>query len=176
MLQDELYPRAADMPSHSHLLNYFIPLSTIIEMAEESKEIDPKIEEEILKEEINHTEAVSTSENDNDEIEGEIVDATSADGVAAESSSKKKKRSKRAKLKKALGAVSSDVGSSEGPSASPNTASKLTTSMVEQLLEMNPSLKSEVAGMGKEEAAEAVKKLDVADLLTGMVIGWLLVP
>jgi glycylpeptide N-tetradecanoyltransferase len=41
---------------------------------------------------------------------------------------------------------------------------------VEQLLEMNPSLKSEVAGMGKEAATEAVKKLDVADLLTGMSV------
>lgn len=141
-------------------------------MAEASKESDPKIGKQIVEEEINSTEVASTSENDNDEIEDEHADATNTDGAAAESSSKKKK-SKRAKLRKALGAAVGGGGgeaeASEGPSSSANAASKLTTSMVEQLLEMNPSLKSEVAGMGKEEAAEAVKKLDVADLLTGMV-------
>lgn len=144
------------LPSTYHLNS----LNIVVDMAEESKEIDPKLEEKIIKEDLN---------SDHDEVEDENVDAASKDGAAVESSAKKKK-SKRAKLKKALGAGSSDVGSSEGSSASANTASKLTTSMVEQLLEMNPSLKSEVAGMGKEEAAEAVKKLDVADLLTGMVI------
>ncbi len=41
--------------------------------------------------------------------------------------------------------------------------------MVDQLLEMNPSLKSEVAGMDRDKAVEAVNKLDVSDLLTGMV-------
>jgi glycylpeptide N-tetradecanoyltransferase len=139
-------------------------------MAEESKEIDPTVEKETVKEvETNFTDIASTSENDNEEIEDEHVDATTTEDIAAESMSKKKK-SKRAKLKKALGTGSKEVGTSEGSDASTNTARKLTTSMVEQLLEMNPSLKSEVAGMGKEAAAEAVKKLDVADLLTGMVI------
>ena len=138
-------------------------------MAEASKQIDPNVGKEVVKEEINASEVASTSENDNDENADEPVDATNADSVAAGSSSKKKK-SKREKLKKALGAGSSEADAAEGSSASANAASKLTTSMVEQLLEMNPSLKSEVAGMGKEEAAEAVKKLDVADLLTGMVI------
>ena len=153
------------LPSTYHLNS----LNIIVDMAEESKEIDPKLEEKLVQEEINSMELASTSENDHEEVEDENMDAANKDDVAAESSAKKKK-SKRAKLKKALGAGSGDVGSSEGSSASANTASKLTTSMVEQLLEMNPSLKSEVAGMGKEEAAEAVKKLDVADLLTGMVI------
>ena len=139
-------------------------------MAQESKEIDPKLDETIIHDEMNSTEVASTSENDHDDAEEEGIDAANKDGGATESSATKKK-SKRARLKKALGAgSSSDVGPSEGSSASANTASKLTTSMVEQLLEMNPSLKSEVAGMGKEEAAEAVKRLDVADLLTGMVI------
>lgn len=139
-------------------------------MAEESKEIDPKLNETIIQDEADSAEVASASENDHDDAEEERVDAANNDGGATESSAKKK-RSKRAKLKKAFGAgSSSDAGPSEGSSSSANTASKLTTSMVEQLLEMNPSLKSEVAGMGKEEAAEAVKRLDVADLLTGMVI------
>lgn len=77
----------------------------------------------------------------------------------------KPKKSKKAKIKKALG-----VGSKDGdPGSSSNPVSKLTPNMVEQLLEMNPSLKGEVAGMNKEKAAEILKKLEVADLLTGMV-------
>jgi glycylpeptide N-tetradecanoyltransferase len=160
--------RGRGYASYRHLLNLIFSTGIKSNMAEESKEIDPKFEEELVKEVTNTTDIASTSENDNDEVEDEHEDATTTDGAAAESSSKKRK-SKRAKLKKVLGAGSSEAEKSEGPSASANTASKLTTNMVEQLLEMNPSLKSEVAGMGKEQAAQAVKKLDVADLLTGMV-------
>lgn len=86
----------------------------------------------------------------------------------------RKKKSKRAKLKSALGAGSHDAGaSSSNNSTSP--ASKLTPGMVEQLLEMNPSLQSEVAGMDKEKAVEKLQQLEVADLLTGMVWQSLLV-
>ena len=77
----------------------------------------------------------------------------------------KKKKSKKARIKKALGVGGQDQGSASAP----NPASKLTPGMMEQLLEMNPSLKGEVAGMTKEKAADVLKKLDVADLLTGMV-------
>lgn len=100
-------------------------------------------------------------EEDHAEVEGQ--------DAAAASSSAKKKKSKKAKMKKVLGATSKDNGAASSSSSSANPASKLTTGMVEQLLEMNPSLKGEVAGMDKEKAAEALKKLDVADLLTGMV-------
>lgn len=136
-------------------------------MSEESKEIDPKVDEAVVEQFVTPQVANAT---DNDQAdEEEPADITNPDAVAAGSSAKKKK-SKRAKLKKAFGVGSSEDGGGEGSSGSSNPASKLTTGMVEQLLEMNPSLKSEVAGMDKEKAAATLKKLDVADLLTGMVI------
>ena len=132
-------------------------------MTEESKEIDHKVDEAAVKEVVEAESA--TSPTNEDAEEDEAPDSTSPDAVAAGSTAKKKK-SKKAKLKKALGVESSQ---SKEASSSSNPASKLTNGMVEQLLEMNPSLKSEVSGMDKNNAAEAVKKMEVADLLTGMV-------
>lgn len=138
-----------------------------IKMPEESKEIDPKVDEEALEEELkeNATEIPVADESGEDEPAA----STSSDAVAASSSTKKKKSKRAALKKKFLGAGASDQGNNEPSESSSNPASKLTNDMVEQLLEMNPSLKSEVAGMDREKAAEAVKKLDVSDLLTGMV-------
>lgn len=136
-------------------------------MSAESKEIDSKAQEEVINKALT---SQGSTKTDNDETdEEESTEATNADAIAATSSTKKKK-SKKAKLKKAFGVGAKDDDSAEGSSSSSNPASKLTPGMVEQLLEMNPSLKSEVAGMNKDKAAEALKKLDVADLLTGMVI------
>lgn len=114
------------------------------------------------------TEDVQNDKDDDELDEDEPTDNTNTD-AAAVSSGAKKKRSKKAKLKKAFGSRKSADASVEESSTSANPASKLTPGMVEQLLEMNPSLKSEVAGMNKEKAAQTLKKLDVADLLTGMV-------
>ena len=135
-------------------------------MSEESKEIDLKVNEAVIGEVV--IPQVSNATDNDEADEDEAADITNPDAVAAGSSAKKK-RSKKAKLKKAFGVGSSEDGGGEGSSTSSNPASKLTTGMVEQLLEMNPSLKSEVAGMDREKAAETLKKLDVADLLTGMV-------
>lgn len=141
-------------------------------MSQESKEIDPKVDDAVV-EEIVTSQVSNVTDNDEaeaeaDEDESTDITLTNPDAVAAGSSAKKKK-SKKAKLKKALGVGGGEDGGGESSSSS-NPASKLTTGMVEQLLEMNPSLKSEVAGMDKEKAAATLKKLDVADLLTGMVI------
>ena len=137
-------------------------------MTEESKEVDPKLDAEVVKDILanqdDEHESLSNEDGDEEEpAEGEAPDAGAA------GSSAKKKKSKKAKMKKALGIVKKEDGEASASSGSANPASKLTTEMVEQLLEMNPSLKGEVAGMDKEKAAEALKKLDVADLLTGMV-------
>ena len=135
-------------------------------MAEESKETDSKVDEEALEEVLQR----KSTEIPVDDKSGEDEPAasTSSDAVATSSTAKKKK-SKRAAVRKIFGAGGSDHGNDEASESSSNPASKLTDDMVEQLLEMNPSLKSEVAGMDREKAAEAVKKLDVSDLLTGMV-------
>ena len=135
-------------------------------MNEESELVDPQVEEDAAKEVLGQS---STTDQDSAE-EADQNPSKDSDPVAASSVAKKKK-SKKAKLKKALGVGGSkDKNGSGEPS---NPASKLTGNMVEQLLEMNPSLKSEVSGMDKEKAAETLKKLDVADLLTGMVsLAW----
>ena len=133
-------------------------------MSLQSKEEDTKLDGEVVREIVKEAESkaageISAEEESNDDGAGTAnVDAGSKG---------KKKKSKKARLKKALGVGNTDA--SPGSGSSSNPASKLTSGMVDQLLEMNPSLKGEVAGMTKEQRADALKKLDVADLLTGMV-------
>ncbi|KAL8895421.1 MAG: hypothetical protein Q9207_008182 [Kuettlingeria erythrocarpa] len=136
-------------------------------MNAESKEVDPAVNADGIKEVTREDENEDASSEEVEEEEA--AEGESQDAVAAGSSAKKKK-SKKAKIKKALGVLKKDDGAASSSGSSANPASKLTTEMVEQLLEMNPSLKNEVAGMDKEKAAEALKKLDVADLLTGMSV------
>lgn len=42
---------------------------------------------------------------------------------------------------------------------------------MEALLESNAALKNELAGMDKDKAAEALRKMDIAELLTGLAVG-----
>lgn len=137
-------------------------------MALESKEVDPEVDAEIATElvaEIDKNGKIASVEEGSD-ANDEKKEPTDGDGEGVPSSSKsEKKKSKKARMKKAIGMGTKD----EELSSSSNPASKLTSGMVEQLLEMNSSLRGEVAGMNKEKAAEILKKLDVADLLTGMV-------
>ena len=134
---------------------------------EESKVVDPKIDEEAAKDALDQSTNGAADQDSAEEVES--IDNKDSDAVAAGSAAKKKK-SKKAKLKQALGVGKKEDERQEASSSSSNPASKLTSGMVEQLLEMNPSLKSEVAGMDKERAADTLKKLDVADLLTGMSV------
>ncbi|KAL8636498.1 MAG: hypothetical protein Q9228_006112 [Teloschistes exilis] len=126
-------------------------------MTEESKLIDPAVNAEAIHDTLDSQGNEVTSAEDVDEEE--TADGESADAVAAGSVAKKKK-SKKAKIKRALGVSDKNEGDASGSSNSANPASKLTTDMVEQLLQMNPALKKEVAGLNKEQASEAVKKMD----------------
>ena len=134
---------------------------------EGSKIVDPKVDEDAAKELLDQPSNGVGDQDSAEEIES--TDNKDADAVAAGSAAKKKK-SKKAKLKQALGVSKKENEDTEASGSSSNAASKLTSGMVEQLLEMNPSLKSEVAGMDREGAANTLKKLDVADLLTGMSV------
>ncbi|KAL9045442.1 MAG: hypothetical protein Q9214_001514 [Letrouitia sp. 1 TL-2023] len=130
-------------------------------MNEQSKLTDSHLD----KQTVQQVSSAETEEIDDDDAgENEM---TSGD-LASLGATAKKKKSKRSRLKKALGTTKDDEDPEKSEKSS-NPASKLTTDMVEQLLEMNPSLKNEVAGMDRERAAERLKKLDVADLLTGMI-------
>ena len=127
-------------------------------MASQSIPVDPKVSEEAAEE--------AVEEVGNEEVMGEEKEPEDVTQDSPASSVKaKKKKSKKAKMKKLLGARDSSVDA--GPSSNP--ASKLTPGMVDQLLEMNPSLKGEIAGLDKDKAVDKLKELDVADLLTGMV-------
>ncbi|MCJ1483199.1 glycylpeptide N-tetradecanoyltransferase [Schaereria dolodes] len=135
-------------------------------MSEASKEVDHQVSAEALAEVLELDSKATVQDGGSSEDEG--ADITNTDTVAMSSSAKKKK-SKKAKLKKAFG-VGKKENELEGSNGASNPASKLTAGMVDELLEMNPSLKGEVAGMNKEKAVEILKKLDVADLLTGMSV------
>jgi glycylpeptide N-tetradecanoyltransferase len=50
-------------------------------------------------------------------------------------------------------------------------AASITPKMAEKLLENNPALKNELAGMDKKEAAEALRKMTISELLTGLSVG-----
>ncbi|KAI4100497.1 MAG: hypothetical protein L6R37_005448 [Teloschistes peruensis] len=126
-------------------------------MTESSKLIDPAVNAEAVQDTLDSQGNEVTSAEDVDEEE--TADGEGADAVAAGSVPKKKK-SKKAKIKRALGFSDKKEGDASGSSSSANPASKLTTDMVEQLLQMNPALKKEVAGLNKEQASEAVKKMD----------------
>lgn len=82
-----------------------------------------------------------------------------------------------------------NAGSNDAPEQKPQTSSgkgkgkaqnddsqksgpvpKLTSDMAESILEMNPSLKGELAGMDREKAAEVLRKMDISQLLTGLSV------
>lgn len=74
-------------------------------------------------------------------------------------------RNKKGKKK----ATAEDAGAGdEGP---PNSKGKLSTSQAKALLDMNPSLKNELGNVSEKQAAELVKKMDMASLLSGMSVG-----
>lgn len=58
----------------------------------------------------------------------------------------------------------------EDTSSSKPAGAKMTNKAAESLLEMNAALKNEMAGMDKGKATEAVKKMDIAELLTGLSV------
>ena len=136
-------------------------------MTEESKVVDPKIDEEAAKDALNESANGVTDPESGDEVE--TTEAQDADSVAA-GSAEKKKKSKKAKLRKVLGVGNKEDGDKDASGSSSNPSSKITSGMVEQILTMNPSLKAEVSGKTKEEQTDAVRKMDVSELLTGMAV------
>ncbi|KAK5216824.1 glycylpeptide N-tetradecanoyltransferase [Exophiala xenobiotica] len=102
-----------------------------------------------------------TEEQPQDGAEGTQDPATST----ASKQKKKKKRSKRSKI---VSALTGNKSSEPAESSSSQPAAKLSNDHIKQLLEMNPTLKGELAGMPTEKAAEALRKMDLQELLSGM--------
>ena len=120
-------------------------------MSEESRTVGGEADKSVV------PPAVSVANED--EVEDEAEEQNGPQDAGAGKAAKKKK-SKKAKLKKAL--QSGDAGEA-------STSGKMNASMIKQILEMNPSLKSEIAGLNEEQIEEKLSSLDLSALLTGMV-------
>ncbi|KAL1993145.1 hypothetical protein VTN49DRAFT_3902 [Thermomyces lanuginosus] len=59
----------------------------------------------------------------------------------------------------------------EQSSSDAKSEKRLPPQLVDTLLRMNPALARELAGMDKDKAAEALQKMDIAQLLTGLALG-----
>lgn len=109
-----------------------------------------------------HLESESEAEEQPEDGAENTPDAASSGTGKAK---KKKKKSKKAKLVSALtGNKSSEPGEPSKPAA------KLSDDSLKTLLDMNPSLKGELAGLPPEKAHEVLKKLDVSQLLSGLAL------
>jgi len=111
-----------------------------------------------------------------------------AEGAATAKPKKKKKRSKKSKLVNALTGKQDDTSSelaegstsksaaklddatAEASKSTSKSAPKLDDATIKTLLDVNPALKGELAGLPPEKAQEVLKKLNVSDLLTGLTI------
>ena len=102
-------------------------------------------------------------ESTGDVQSSEAADARGDDGSSGLAASLKKLKKKSRKSK-------DDDNGGEG-SAEAKPASRITENMAESLLELNPSLKAELAGVEKDKATELLRKMDVADLMTGLSVG-----
>lgn len=76
-----------------------------------------------------------------------------------------------ASLKKKAKKNKNNNGAEGGEGSDTKPASRITENMAESLLELNPSLKAELSGVGKDKAADILRKMDVADLMTGLSVG-----
>ena len=129
---------------------------------EESKPVEPKVEEVDAALKGKAAEVDSGSEDDEPA-------ANEASGAAAGEGSKKKKKSKRKKVKEAL------AGSSGDPEADIKKAiGGLTPQQLQELMALNPALAQEIskANDGKqatpEQAAEMLKRMNLQDIMTGL--------
>lgn len=136
--------------------------------AEESKLVDPPVDETDVKGKGKQPEIESEEEED-DEPAGQPASAP-AEGPAP--TDKKKKRSKRKKVKDAL-----TGGSGNSEDDLKKAISNLPKQQLQEMLALNPALASEVAhasgtsNPSPQQAADAMKKLNLQDIMTGLAAG-----
>lgn len=135
---------------------------------EESKPVEPVVDETNAKLKGKQAEAESESEDDDDQQQQH--EDTSATGAPAAGS--KKKKSKRKKVKQAL------TGKSGDPEADLKKAMEgLTPQQLKELLALNPSLAQEVsaasgsANPSADQAAQLLKNMSLQDIMTGLAAG-----
>ncbi|KAF7542738.1 hypothetical protein G7046_g10119 [Stylonectria norvegica] len=134
---------------------------------EESKPVDPVVEETDAKLKGKAVEVESDESNDD-----EAPTTTVATGeAAAGSSKKKKKRSKRNRVKDAL------TGKADSSSSVEKAIGNLTPQQIQELLAVNPALREEVsqasgsANPTADQAAEQIRKMTLEEIMTGLAAG-----
>lgn len=128
-------------------------------MADESKLEDPVSKQKAVEEKI--AEAKSTM--------AQVESENEEEDTAAASTSGKKKKSKRKKIKAALGVGSSEASSSGSSSKDGSKMiGKLDNDQAEQLLKMNPGLAQQIGDGGDAGPIEALKKMSLQDIMTGL--------
>jgi glycylpeptide N-tetradecanoyltransferase len=145
-------------------------------MADESKiqdlQADREAANEILEEQNIDPKVPTGEEEDEDEDEEEGQDGSASKGGPADTKSKKKK-SKRKRIKAAFGVGPKDEATQKADLE--KAASGLSKAQITELLALNPALAQELMGDGGDlsggEAAEAMKKLSLQDIMTGLAAG-----
>lgn len=138
-------------------------------MAEESKPVDLKVNQDAAAEVI-AGQGSNAHDDSGSEDEHNDAPSTSAD---TSTPAKKKKSSKKKKMKAAMGL---------GPKGPPTEAelqkkvNNLSKDQLTDLLSMNPALAAEVGykegeGQDNKAALEAMKKLSLQDIMTGLAAG-----
>jgi glycylpeptide N-tetradecanoyltransferase len=131
--------------------------------AEESKPVEPAVEEVDAKLKDKQAEVESEGEDDDDE---EPSAAGPAEGASA---SKKKKKSKKKKVKELLTGKSSDP-----ESELQKAMAGLNPQQLKELLALNPAFAHEVAAASgsanptAEQTAEQLRKMNLQDIMTGL--------
>lgn len=143
--------------------------------AEESKPVDPAVIAEAAKVVAEAT-AADKAQGKQPEVESDDDDVDVADDAPAGSSSatadtsaaKKKKKSKRKKIKEVFTGKSSSAD--DGEKDAKKAIGALSNQQVQELLTLNPALAQELAAAGgsDKDASEALKKLKLEDILTGL--------
>lgn len=135
-------------------------------MAEESKPVDLNSSQDAAAEVV----AEASNTHDDSGSEDEHNDAPSTtDGASAPA--KKKKSSKKKKMKAAVGLGPKDAPSEKDLQKAVNNLSK---DQLTDLLSMNPALAAEVGykeGEDNKAAMDAMKKLSLQDIMTGLAAG-----
>lgn len=135
-------------------------------MAEESKPVDLKSSQDAAAEVVAEA---SNAQNDSGS-DDEHNDAPSTTDSAS-TPAKKKKSSKKKKMKAAVGLGPKDAPSEKDLQKAVNNLSK---DQLTDLLSMNPALAAEVGykeGEDNKGAMEAMKKLSLQDIMTGLAAG-----
>lgn len=145
-------------------------------MAEESKQVDPTKEREVVAE-LDRKQAAAESGDESGSEAEDVAAGTHAGGDAEGAAKKKKKKSKKKKVKQALNEALGRGGMTAAQAeADPKKAIEgLTPQQISEFIALNPALANELLGTEASSssdvtasAIEAFKKLKLQEIMTGL--------